>query len=899
VAGLSQLNSRYGARSLKQLGRPAAQAATHAQGAGSTAAVTNAYVIEFDSGVDAAVVAQEYGKQQSVVHAHPDYLIPVHQTAPTDEPRYAEQWAHPQTRAPLAWATQTGSPDVVVGVIDTGVAHGHQDLQANIWRDADGNPGHDFVTVGRTVLQQSGVSVMDGEDYDLEDGDPNDYLGHGTHCAGIVAAAVNGLGVAGVAPNVRIMPLRAGFAIGTPTAPVGTVQVSAIVGAIDYAIANGADVLSMSFGFAVPVAEMEAALTRASTAGITLVASAGNGGVDLPNYPASYPNVISVAASDIGRERANYSQFGYWVDVAAPGGENGTGQQILSTVPLVGSAWTDPSGYRGMQGTSMAAPYVAGMAALIKSQVPEATPADIRGRLVGSVQAMSGSFNGLAGAGIVDVPGALSAAPSPVLKIVGSEIREVGGNQNGVLELGETAAVEVELKNLWKNARGVNASLIATSGDVVVTHGNWAIGNVAAQQTVTSSNVTLDFRVNATGDVSTELQLALTGVDSSGVPFAQSLPIQVTLGVAQLSRTGDLKLQPRALRKAVTYIKFDITTYKFDLVVHDLATGQATQITDYPVGSFLSQAPGPVSGHGDRFVWHDMQRVAGGPDIHLYDVATHTARVVSAFDSVKLNPDVFGNRVVWQDYRNGDYDLYQYDLVSGQESVLVAAPGEQQKPRISGDRVAWEDTRNGTVDIYLYDLTTGTETALLTSAADEKLHDLVGNQLVYSRNTSDTGTDIRVLDLDTGAETLVLEPPIAHDVTFSADRIAWRDSRDGKNSVYLYDLRTGQERRITQHPAGQSDPSLIENYLVWMDQRAGYQVFFTEVAPNTGDVNWSGKTDIVDAQMIARYYVGQPPAGFHVEAADATCNGAVDITDALRVARYYVGLEPQPFCTGE
>jgi len=204
------------------------------------------------------------------------------------------------------------------------------------------------------------------------DNDPIDYNGHGTHCAGIAAAkGNNNIGISGVCPNCKIMPLRAGFSIIYRGQTYGSLEYDDIANAIRYAVDNGAKVISMSFGGPADELQVKPALEYAHSNGVVLIAAAGNSNTDdeTYSYPAAYDEVISVAAAAQDDTMAYYSNYGYWVDVAAPGGDYYADSMMLSTVPISGTI-SDSSGYLAIQGTSMACPYVAGLAGLILSKNP-------------------------------------------------------------------------------------------------------------------------------------------------------------------------------------------------------------------------------------------------------------------------------------------------------------------------------------------------------------------------------------------------------------------------------------------------------------------------------------------------------------------------------------------------
>ncbi|MBK8167436.1 MAG: S8 family serine peptidase [bacterium] len=321
------------------------------------------------AGVDVEDAVATLAADPRVAWVEPNYLI-VTQVLP-DDPLVGEQWSLHNTGqtiggqtgipdadidAPEAWELTTGSPEVVVAVLDTGIDYRHPDLAANMWH----NPGE---TPGNGVDDDRNGFVDDalGWDFAFEDSDPLDDSSHGTHCAGIIGAvADNGLGVTGVSPRTRIMAVKFQRADG-----VG--NHADAVRAIDYAVAMGADILSCSWGSTSRSEAMFLALDAARQAGVFVVAAAGNLGVDndaQTYYPAGYdlPNVISVMASDNRDERAvmeNWeSNFGATsVDLAAPG------LRIWSTVR--------DGNHMYLSGTSMATPHVAGALALMLARFPD------------------------------------------------------------------------------------------------------------------------------------------------------------------------------------------------------------------------------------------------------------------------------------------------------------------------------------------------------------------------------------------------------------------------------------------------------------------------------------------------------------------------------------------------
>jgi predicted outer membrane repeat protein len=305
-----------------------------------------------DSGESLDEVLAAYRSRPDVEYAEANPVISICAT-PNDR-QYANQWALQKIHAPEAWDTCRGSSEVIVAVIDTGVDCNHPDLQGNLWTNGaeqKGRPGVDDDDNGY-------VDDVHGYNFIYRSGDPTDEQGHGTHCAGIIGAVGNNhTDIAGVCWSARIMALRIFGADGEGTA-------ADAVPAIYYAVANGADVISCSWGGPDVSNALRDAIAYAHEEGVVVVAAAGNNDSDVPFYPAAYPNVISVAATESDDDRRQPSNYGAWVVIAAPGSDILSLRAMLPVETIRGETVTS------MSGTSMAAAYVSGACALLLAANP-------------------------------------------------------------------------------------------------------------------------------------------------------------------------------------------------------------------------------------------------------------------------------------------------------------------------------------------------------------------------------------------------------------------------------------------------------------------------------------------------------------------------------------------------
>jgi len=329
--------------------------------------------------VDAALAA--YRGNPDVLYAEPNYRVQAALTP--NDPQFSSLYGlnnagqtggtpDADIDAPGAWDITTGSQDIVVAVIDTGVDYTHEDLAANMWVNSAEIPGN-----GQDDDANGFVDDVHGYDFFNRDGDPYDDNFHGTHVAGTIGAVGNnGIGVAGVNWGVKIMALKfldSGGGGWTEDA----------IAAVNYATmmrASGVDIrlTSNSWGGGAYSQALADAIEAGGDAGILFVAAAGNDGVDAdfsPMYPAAYdsPYIVSVAATDHFDQYAYFTNWGATsVDLAAPGVD------ILSTMP--------GNQYGYLSGTSMATPHVSGAAALVWSAYPDATPLEVKQRLMAGAE---------------------------------------------------------------------------------------------------------------------------------------------------------------------------------------------------------------------------------------------------------------------------------------------------------------------------------------------------------------------------------------------------------------------------------------------------------------------------------------------------------------------------------
>lgn len=426
----------------------------------------------------------------AVAYAEPNYLRKTRARRDPSDPLFARQWGLRSTGQANFVEAEPGGPSYA------SIPGADMNMLAAWDADADGN----FERVGsRDVV----VAVIDdafdlthpdlqpnfiqGRDLVNDDDDPsydNTKLDHGTLVAGSLGAVGdNGIGIAGIAWKVSMMPLR----IGELDDGAAVLSSAAILDAYDYARENGAQIVNASYGGPSFLRSEEAAIERLRDAGILFVTSAGNFNSNLDYSVAAYPanydvsNIVTVAATNRQDNIASFSQYGpLSTDVAAPG------LQILTT--RIGGSYLSglqcgEGGDCGTSGTSFSAPHVAGIAALIKAEHPDADYLELRARLIEGAEdgADGGDADELTVGGRVDAARSLNLTPRPSLIL--NRVRLIDdGNQR--LDPGETLDIEVTIENLWLAAGNVEADLIAP-GVIDVIDGEASVPGIAKGGTAT------------------------------------------------------------------------------------------------------------------------------------------------------------------------------------------------------------------------------------------------------------------------------------------------------------------------------------------------------------------------------------------------------------------------------
>ena len=366
-------------------------------------------VVRLAPSMDAEAAMAAYRSRPEVA-----YVVPrqqVHILAVPNDPRFAELWGLRNTgqtggtagadiHAVDAWNTTTGSRNVIVAVIDTGIDYNHPDLAANVWTNPGEIAGNGIDDDSNGIIDDIHGARWTSNNGTPTSGDPMDDHSHGTHCAGTIGGVGNNsVGVAGVNWQVSIMGLK--FLNGSGSGS----NVDAIA-AIEYAVDQGAHFTSNSWGGGGHDAALRDAIAAAGAAGQLFVAAAGNDSLNTdvsPHYPSSYDldSIVSVASSDHNDARSSFSNVGIvTTDLAAPG------SSILSTTP------GDTYGLKS--GTSMATPHVAGVTALLLAQHPGATPAQLKSWLMNGTTPLPAWESLVASGGRLNAAEALRVAALPV-----------------------------------------------------------------------------------------------------------------------------------------------------------------------------------------------------------------------------------------------------------------------------------------------------------------------------------------------------------------------------------------------------------------------------------------------------------------------------------------------------
>ena len=814
-----------------------AAAAAKAPAGGALPELFHIYRLELSDTANVDSAVRDFQADAHVAYAQPDYEVtafmtpndPYYSTSNTWGQGYGDMWGLKKIQAGAAWDQAQGQ-GIVVAVVDTGVDYNHPDLAANMWTNTREIPSN-----GIDDDNNGYVDDIRGWDFAKKDNDPMDAYGHGTHVAGTIAAVGNNnVGVIGVAPKAKIMAVRG-------LDENGSGAISDLADGIVYAAQNGAKVINNSWGCGYcpsnPVAED--AVRTAMGLGVTVVFAAGNSGAedlaDRGPQNMTNPKPVVVSASDFWDRRTIFSSYGATVDVAAPGGgtvfdgPSASIRNILSLKSSVCNANMCPAvltvggQYVRQAGTSMAAPHIAGAAAVVLSKFPQYTPDQVRMALRNSADDLgkpgvdpeygAGRLNLARAVGVsVAVPTVKVTAPvdGTTIHLNESQLTVSGTAAGSRFARYELAYASAGKPGQWTVfAQG-------TSPVVAGTIANWSVDELAIDSYVLRLLVT-DTAGEKYGAIA---QIALE-------PIFTTIPTDISQGITP-NITGDIVrwyngcsvMEWNRTTQAQKSYAFDQCPYLFPErgpAVSGNFLAYAGGPADYSVGSiislrtissgatrtltpngYLSWDPGMS---GPWAIWH-RQLVTDNPfrdidDVLVYNTSTAQTTRLGISGYYQYYPSISGNRAVYMEgYMsfNGDpdvpYAMLVQDLSTGARQKLVAPGWEQEygvpfdtKPTISGTKVIWETARYDdsifqlVTDIYLFDLATNKGRWLTQNAAPEWYPTVSGNW------------------------------------------VAWADYRTGDGNIFVSDLTTNTQRQITANPMHQILPSISNGRVVWQDDR--------------------------------------------------------------------------------
>ena len=316
-------------------------------------------------------------------------------------------------------------------------------------------------------------------------------------------------------------------------------------------------------------------------------------------------------------------------------------------------------------------------------------------------------------------------------------------------------------------------------------------------------------------------------VNNANGTFSRLYPIiasdrpRYTLKEAQITTNKSNQTIPTIYGDKIVFFDDRSGRGRYNIYMHDLSTSRETQITTN--NSHYNPNTGPAI-YSDRIVWQEYDR----HDIHMYNLST--SKEIQITNSGKaFYPDIYGNRIVWTDTRNGKGDIYMYDLSTSKETRITTNESHQDNPSIYEDRIVWQDSRNGEgsynpTDIYMYNISTSTETRITTNNSDQYYPAIYGDNIVWQDNRNGKG-DIYMYNLSASKETrITINNGFLGDFAIYGDRIVWVDDRNRNADIYMYDLSTNTETQITTNKSRQSGPAIYGDRIVWTDWRNEYRM---------------------------------------------------------------------------
>jgi subtilisin family serine protease len=727
----------------------------------------NIHLITLEEGTNVEEVLTQFRNNPAVVYAELNHIVEATAfSLPPNDPYYSsygtwgqnfdDLWGLKRIGAEAAWSTSEGN-GVVIAVVDSGVDTLHPDLYSNIWYNSGEIAGNNIDDDGNGFIDDT-----TGWNFVEDNNDISDLSGHGTHVAAIAAAqGNNNTGIIGVAPLATIMPVRSLDHFGAGTE-------ADMAEGLMYAIANGADIVNNSWGISSPHNRLiEEVVLAAEALDVVLVFAAGNKNKSVLNKsPQNMSNVITVSWIDPFDAKGNKSNFGPFIDVAAPGEQilsasaNGGNNNAALIYPGPNNVVT--SDYIHINGTSMAAPHVAGVAALILAQRPGFTAADVKQVLrISAEDAGDAGFDEIYGFGIVRADLALNIDSPPKVDITFPTRRlPIDPNQ-----------MTIDIEGAAGGAGFVSYSVYRAD-----TFGDW--------QWLTTSSTAVTDGVLATLDLPPEtsnfyLKLEVTDVNNQSyedVSYIQHRNAPSS-DISALSPENKMIYMHDTDRDTLIYLDGKMSALPMGLLGVPLYSG------DVYVRPIDGTFPQKISSHnddrsifdldlqGDHIIWgeilafdteqavppptasyvqyynretgvsatldissdyaHDfanmgngkvllVKNIAGTDELVSYDFLTATEtqlttganvahetvyRSLLAVDSVA---DVDDNKVVYRS-RNPDstFSLNYLDLVSNNAFEFASNVGTFAVPRISKNKIAWVSSVTGIVTLQVYDIDTG------------------------------------------------------------------------------------------------------------------------------------------------------------------------------------------------